>query len=227
MKRQSCHCALCHEDIWRSEGIAPPSLTSTLDGSECSASRLCRFSPGERISDTHWIWGWVDPRAGLDAIMKIKILLLLEIEPVRPARSPLLYRLSHLYSGWLRVGRPRSRRPSSCRVKNCLCSKSPRLCLPPAFMLYLAWFTRPWRWGRCSFEKSVDFQRTTRRLSQKRVLLRIFVYVCFRPKFVIGGYPFFVITLSLILSFIVFCLSMHNRMVLPWSQQYYQTNIFS
>jgi hypothetical protein len=35
--------ALCHEDMWGSGGIAPPFLTSELDGGELSAS-----SPGER-----------------------------------------------------------------------------------------------------------------------------------------------------------------------------------
>jgi hypothetical protein len=38
--------ALCHEDIWGSEGIASPFLTSALDGGEWSASRPCRFTPG-------------------------------------------------------------------------------------------------------------------------------------------------------------------------------------
>jgi hypothetical protein len=39
--------ALCHEDIWGSGGIAPPCLTSVLDGGEWSASRPCLFTPGE------------------------------------------------------------------------------------------------------------------------------------------------------------------------------------
>jgi hypothetical protein len=30
---------------------------------------------------THWVGGWVDPRAGLDAVMKRKIFPLLGIEP--------------------------------------------------------------------------------------------------------------------------------------------------
>jgi hypothetical protein len=38
--------ALCHEDIWRSGGITPSLSTSALNGSECSASRPCRFTPG-------------------------------------------------------------------------------------------------------------------------------------------------------------------------------------
>jgi hypothetical protein len=41
-------------------------LTSALVGGEWSASRPCRFTPGERVPDAHWIGGWVDPRAGLD-----------------------------------------------------------------------------------------------------------------------------------------------------------------
>jgi hypothetical protein len=40
-------------------------LTSTLVGGEWSASRPRRFTPG-----THWIGGWVGPRAGLDDMEK-------------------------------------------------------------------------------------------------------------------------------------------------------------
>jgi hypothetical protein len=36
-------------------------LNSILIGGEWSTSRLCRLTPG-----THFIGGWVDPRAGLD-----------------------------------------------------------------------------------------------------------------------------------------------------------------
>jgi hypothetical protein len=41
-------------------------LTSVLAGGEWSASRPCRFNPGEKTPDTHWIGGWVDLRGGLD-----------------------------------------------------------------------------------------------------------------------------------------------------------------
>jgi hypothetical protein len=54
-----------HEDVWGSGGIAPPFLTSALDGGQLSASRLGCFSPGEIAPGTHWIGGWVGPRAGL------------------------------------------------------------------------------------------------------------------------------------------------------------------
>jgi hypothetical protein len=39
--------ALCHEDVSGNGGIAPPFLTSVLDGGEWSASRLGRFTPGK------------------------------------------------------------------------------------------------------------------------------------------------------------------------------------
>jgi hypothetical protein len=41
-------------------------LTSALVEGEWSASRPCRLIYGERASGTHWIEGWVGPRAGLD-----------------------------------------------------------------------------------------------------------------------------------------------------------------
>jgi hypothetical protein len=47
---------------WGSGGIAPPLLTSTLDGGEWLASR-----PWGTALGTHW----VGPRAGLDALEKI------------------------------------------------------------------------------------------------------------------------------------------------------------
>jgi hypothetical protein len=53
--------------MWGSGDIAPLLLTSVLDGGEWSATRLCRFTPGERASITHWIGGWVDLSFGLDA----------------------------------------------------------------------------------------------------------------------------------------------------------------
>jgi hypothetical protein len=45
-------------------------LTSALVGGEWSASRFCRFTPGERAPCTHWIGGWVNPRAVLDNVEK-------------------------------------------------------------------------------------------------------------------------------------------------------------
>jgi hypothetical protein len=63
-----------HEGLlgkWRYSSIH--SLTSALDGCEWSASCPGRFTPVERVPGTHWIGGWVGPRAVLDAVVKRKI----------------------------------------------------------------------------------------------------------------------------------------------------------
>jgi hypothetical protein len=44
-----------------------------MDESEWLASRPGRFNPGERAPGIHWIWGWLGPAAGLDAVKKVKI----------------------------------------------------------------------------------------------------------------------------------------------------------
>jgi hypothetical protein len=41
-----------------------------LYGSEWSASRHGRFSPGVRAPSTHWIGAWMCPRSGLDEVAK-------------------------------------------------------------------------------------------------------------------------------------------------------------
>jgi hypothetical protein len=53
------------------------SLTSALDGGDWSASRPGRFSFRERASGTHCIGGSVGLRAGLDAVMKRKIVIVI------------------------------------------------------------------------------------------------------------------------------------------------------
>jgi hypothetical protein len=67
-----------------SGGIAPIFLTSALTGGEWSASCFFCFIPGEATAGTHWIEGWVGPRAGLNVIKERKKLLLPAIEP-RPS----------------------------------------------------------------------------------------------------------------------------------------------
>jgi hypothetical protein len=61
--------------------------------------------PGE-VPDTHWIvlitglqsfysiWGWVEPRAGLDVVEKWANLPCKELNPGRPAHGQSPYRLS-------------------------------------------------------------------------------------------------------------------------------------
>jgi hypothetical protein len=55
---------------WGSGGIAPRIFTSSLDGVESSALHPNHFTPRGRAPSTHWIGGWVGPRAGLDAVVK-------------------------------------------------------------------------------------------------------------------------------------------------------------
>jgi len=43
-------------------------LTSAIEGGEWLALRPGRFTPWERAPRTHWIGGWVGPRAGLEAV---------------------------------------------------------------------------------------------------------------------------------------------------------------
>jgi hypothetical protein len=57
-----------------------------------------RFTSEERATGTHWIGGWVDPRAGLDTVEKRKFLTVpgLELRPFgRPACCQLLYWLHY------------------------------------------------------------------------------------------------------------------------------------
>jgi len=62
-----------HGDWLGSGGIAPciPNLGNVLG--EWSASRPDGFTTRERAPGTHWIGGWVDPPAVLDAVVKRKI----------------------------------------------------------------------------------------------------------------------------------------------------------
>jgi hypothetical protein len=53
--------------------MATPFFTSALNGREWSASRLGRFTPVDTAPVTHFIGGWMGPRAGLDVIIKRKI----------------------------------------------------------------------------------------------------------------------------------------------------------
>jgi hypothetical protein len=73
---------------------------------ELSASRLGRFTPGERDPGTHWIGGWLDPRTDLDDVEKRKLLTIpgLEFWPLgRPVLIQLLYRLSYAGSYAIKI----------------------------------------------------------------------------------------------------------------------------
>jgi hypothetical protein len=71
-------------------------LTSALVGGEWSASCPCRFNLGKRAPGTHWIGGWVGPRASLDDVEKRKFLTIpgLVLRPLdRPASCQQLSRI--------------------------------------------------------------------------------------------------------------------------------------
>jgi hypothetical protein len=74
-------------------------LTSALPGSEWSVSRPGRFTRGEIALGTHWIGGWVGPRAGLHNEEKEKKFLTLPGLELRPlgclALNQSLYRLRY------------------------------------------------------------------------------------------------------------------------------------
>jgi hypothetical protein len=59
-------------------------LISAVDGGEWSASYPDRFTPRERAPSTHWIGGWVGPRAGLDGVAKTKLLFPCRNRVVQP-----------------------------------------------------------------------------------------------------------------------------------------------
>jgi hypothetical protein len=80
--------------------IDPHILTSALTGDEWSASSPGRFTHGKRVPSTHCIGGWLDPRAGLNVVEKLKFLPPLgpELQPVGCiACSQSLYRLQFMY----------------------------------------------------------------------------------------------------------------------------------
>jgi hypothetical protein len=57
---------------------------------------LAALYPREKTPGTHWIGGWVGPRAGLDADAREKILCLCQVSnPGHPVRSQTLYCLSY------------------------------------------------------------------------------------------------------------------------------------
>jgi hypothetical protein len=78
---------------WGSGGIVNSFFDLALDGGEWSASRPGRFTPRERVPITHWIGGWVGPRAIMDAVVKRKIPSpRLESNPRTPIVQPVAQR---------------------------------------------------------------------------------------------------------------------------------------
>jgi hypothetical protein len=60
---------------------------------EVSVQLHDRFTPRERATSTHWVGGWVDPTAGLDAVVKRKI-----PSPFRDSKPPTIQPIAKLYT---------------------------------------------------------------------------------------------------------------------------------
>jgi hypothetical protein len=67
-------------------------LTSALDGGELSAPRPGCFTSRERTPGSHWIGGWVGPRAILDAVVKKILSPPRESNPRTPIVQPVAQR---------------------------------------------------------------------------------------------------------------------------------------
>jgi hypothetical protein len=96
---------------WGNGGIAPRALTSALDGAAWSATRPCRFTLRERSPCTHWIGGWVGPRAVLNTVVEKKI-----PSPESNPRIPIVQPVAQRYTDWAIMAVP----PSSAKVKECV-----------------------------------------------------------------------------------------------------------
>jgi hypothetical protein len=81
---------------WGSGGIAPRSLDLGT-GWRWVVSRSGRFTPRELSPGTHWIGGWLGPRAVLDAVVKRKI-----PNPRRESnpRTPIVQPVAQRYTDW-------------------------------------------------------------------------------------------------------------------------------
>jgi hypothetical protein len=88
-----------HEGVLREWNYSTThSMTSALDADEWSASLAGRFTHRERDPGTHWIGGWVNPRAFLDAVVKRKIPGCCHRES--NPRTPIVQPVAQRYTDW-------------------------------------------------------------------------------------------------------------------------------
>jgi hypothetical protein len=109
---------------WWSGGIAPLILwPPVLNGSEWSASRPGRFIPRERVPGSHWLGGWVGPRAVLDAVVMRKI-----TSPHRESnpKTPIVQPLAQRYTDWAITALTRKNTWSNNRISLIICYPFPR-----------------------------------------------------------------------------------------------------
>jgi hypothetical protein len=102
------------------------SLTSALDGVEWSASRPARFTPREWAYGTHWLGGWMGPRAVLDAVSKWKI------SSHRRESNPdhsIFQHIASRYTDWLCAGGTKGKSGKVFIVKSFMICTLNLLCL--------------------------------------------------------------------------------------------------
>jgi hypothetical protein len=71
---------LRYEDVWESECVDPCFLGLSTSWKWVISFMPRPLYPGERALGTHWMGGWVGPRAGLDDMGKWKFLTILGVE---------------------------------------------------------------------------------------------------------------------------------------------------
>jgi hypothetical protein len=148
-------------------------LTSALAGGEWLTSRPGRFTPGERAPGAHWIGGWVDLRAGLDDLEKLKFLPPpgLELQPV-----------ASRYTDYA-IPAPLSLLGNEAIMGSLLSAPRQLLC-DDSIHMFQQWRRRCFLCGRCggyitscseaSFSKSVQFSRSSRPIQfQIRSVIRL------------------------------------------------------
>jgi hypothetical protein len=104
VRKVKVNLSLCFNWAPRHEGLlgewrcsSTHSLTSAVDGNEWSASRPGPFTAREIVPGTHWIGGWVGPRAGVDTVVKRKIpSSRWESNP----RTPIVQPIAQRYTDW-------------------------------------------------------------------------------------------------------------------------------
>jgi hypothetical protein len=99
--------SLCFNWAPRHEGVlgysSTHTLISTLNWGKWSASHPGRFTPKEWALGMHCIWGWVGPRAVLDAVVQRKI-----PSPRRESnpRTPIVQPVAQRYTDWATTALP-------------------------------------------------------------------------------------------------------------------------
>lgn len=92
------------EDIWKSKGMTPTFVNTTIDEGEWSASRHYGFSTREIALGTYCIGIWVEHRGSLDTVETRKILPLVGYRIVDVQPIPILTELTRRFYCLVQTG---------------------------------------------------------------------------------------------------------------------------